>query len=113
MARSLTAPTPSAQGDIQSALRQLLAKTALVELGDQRPLEFVALVEEGQAESETDVLEDFRILRPSDDGARTHHGRQIAVDESVAGQIGDPDHLVDSVASILARPVHGRLGEND
>src|ERR1700722_6920455 len=113
MARSLIAPMPSTQGDIQRALRQLLAKAALVEFGDQAPLEFVALVEEGQAESEADVLEDFRILRPGDDGARAHYRRQIAIYEGVARQIRDPNHLVDSVAPVLPRPVRGRLGEHD
>src|SRR5580698_1413849 len=52
-------PKASAQSDVERALRQFLAKAALVELGDQGSLELVAFVEEGQAEGEADVLEDL------------------------------------------------------
>src|SRR5580693_689543 len=44
---------PSAQSDVQRTLRQFLTKAALIELGNQGPLELVAFVEEGQAESKT------------------------------------------------------------
>src|SRR4051812_22700173 len=37
----------SAQRDVHRAFRQLGAEAALVELGDDRPLQLVALVEEG------------------------------------------------------------------
>src|SRR5215472_18845795 len=48
----------SAQCDVHRAFRQLLPEAALIELGDDRPLELVALVEEGEPEREADVLED-------------------------------------------------------
>src|ERR1700735_3530267 len=67
---------PSAQSDIQRALRQFLAKAALIEFGDQGALKLVAFVEEGQAESKTDVLEDCGVLGPGDDGGRSHHCRE-------------------------------------
>ncbi len=92
--------------------RQLLAEAALIELGDDRPFELVALVDEGQPEGEADVLEDVGVLRPDDDGARAHHGREIAVDEGVAREVGDADHLVDDLAAVLGLIVL-RLGEHD
>src|SRR5208337_1276071 len=39
---------PSAQSDIERAFRNLLAEAALRELGRQRALELIALVEEGE-----------------------------------------------------------------
>ena len=45
-------------------LRQFGGEGALVELGDRRPLEFVALVEERDAEREPDVAEDLARSRP-------------------------------------------------
>ena len=58
-------------------------------------------------------LEDLGVLRPGDHRARAHHGRQVAVDEGVAGQVGDAHHLVDDVAPVLARAVVLGLGEHD
>src|SRR5579863_4587494 len=104
---------PLAQRDIQRALRQFLPEAALIEFRDQRALQLVAFVQERQAEGETDVLEYFRVLRPGDHRARAHHGREIAVDEGVARQIGDPHHAVDDIAAVLPRPMGRRLGEDD
>jgi hypothetical protein len=55
---------PSAQRDVDRALRQLLAEGALVELRHQGALQLVALVEEGDPEGEADVAEDLGVLRP-------------------------------------------------
>src|SRR5262249_25188202 len=67
----------SAQRHVHGALGQLLAEAALIELGDDRPLELVALVEEGEPEGKADILEDVGVLGPGDHGARAHHGREI------------------------------------
>ena len=50
------------------ALRQVRPEHALVVFRDQHPLGLVALVEEGQAESEADVLEDRDEAEELDDG---------------------------------------------
>src|SRR6516164_217233 len=76
IARSGTS-NASAQRDVERALRQLLPEAALIEFSHQRAFELVAFVEEGQAEREADILEDFGVFRPRDNGARTHHRRQI------------------------------------
>src|SRR5262245_50267573 len=76
---------PSAQRHVDRRFRQLLAEAALIELGDDRPLQLVTLVDEGEPEGEADVLEDLRVFRPGDHRARAHHGREIAVHEGVAG----------------------------
>src|SRR5579872_1275303 len=88
-----------AQRHIDGGFRKLRVEAALIEFGNQGPLQLVALVEESDAEGKTDVAEDFGVLRPGNHGARTHHGRQIAIGESVTGEIGKPDHLVDDVAA--------------
>ena len=62
------------------ALGQLGAEHALVIFGHQHALCLVAFVEERQAEGEADVAEDFGVLRPCDDSAGAHHGRDVAVD---------------------------------
>src|SRR5579871_3985956 len=54
--------------------RQLFSEGALVELGNRRPLQLVALIDEGHAESEADVAKDQCIFTPSDDSPRAHHG---------------------------------------
>src|SRR5215831_14055963 len=69
----------SAERHVHRAFRQLRAKAALIEFGDDRPLQLVALVDEGEPEGEADVLEDLRVFRPGDHRARAHHGREIAV----------------------------------
>src|SRR5262245_1895980 len=60
----------SAQRHVGGALGQLLAEAALVELGHHRPLELVALVEEGEAEPEPDIAEDLGVLGPGHHRAR-------------------------------------------
>ena len=59
-----------------------------------------------------DVAEDQRVLRPADHRARAHHGRDVAVDEALARQFGDLDHLLDDrlAAGIV---IFARLGEHD
>ena len=64
----------SGQRHVDRAFRQLLPEAALVELGHQRALELVALVQERQPEREADVAEDFGVLGPGDHGAGAHHG---------------------------------------
>src|SRR5690349_11750635 len=85
----------SAERDVGRALRQLFTERALIELRDQRTLELVALVQEREAEGETDVVEDLRVLGPCDDGARAHDGRQVTVDKGLAREVGDADHTGD------------------
>src|SRR5687768_17495997 len=77
------------------AFGQVLAEDALVIFGDQGPLSLVAFVEEGEAEGEADVVEDERVLGPADHGPRAHHGRDVAVDEALAGEVRDLDHFLD------------------
>jgi hypothetical protein len=75
------------------ALRTMLAalsfnstpNSPLIVLGHQRPLQLVALVEEGQAKRHGHIAEDFRVFRPGDHGARAHHRRQITIDERLNG----------------------------
>src|SRR5206468_4236885 len=57
---------------VHRRLRQFLVEAALIEFGHQRPLQLVALVEEGDAERKTDVAEDVGVLGPSDHGTRAH-----------------------------------------
>ncbi len=90
------------QCNVDGAFRQFLAEAALVELGDQRPLELVALVDERGAEGEADVAEDLGILGPRDHRARAHHRRQVAVDEGRARKVGDAHHVGDLLALGLA-----------
>src|SRR5207248_6682259 len=100
------------QCDVDGALRQFLPEATLIEFGNQRALEFVALVDEGEPESKTDIVEDFRVLGPDDYRARAHHRRNIAVHESVAGQVGDAHHLGDDVAAFRCAVMLG-FGEHD
>src|SRR3546814_5659053 len=65
----------------RSRFHQIFAEHALIIFGDDHPLGLVALVEEGQAEGEADIIEDRGVLRPADHRARRHHGRNVAVDE--------------------------------
>src|SRR5215469_11353553 len=102
----------SAQRDVYRTLRQLLSEATLIEFGDQRPLQFVAFVDEGQPEGKADIVEDFRVLGPDDDCTRTHHRRYVAVHECVARQIGDPHHLGNDVATFRRAVVLG-LGQHD
>src|SRR5947208_8089848 len=53
-------PYRLAQRHVDGRLRQLSVKAALIELGDEGSLEFVALGQEGDAEGEADVAEDLR-----------------------------------------------------
>src|SRR6185437_2263543 len=102
----------SAQRHVHRRFRQLDIEAALVELGDQRPFQFVAFVEEGEAERKADIAENIGVLGPGDHRARAHHRRQIAIGEGVAGEIGEPHHLVDDVAAFLAA-IMMRLGKHD
>src|SRR5262245_30465459 len=77
----------SAQRHIHRTFRQLHSETALIELGHDGPLELVALVEKGEPEGEAEILEDVSVLRPGNHRARAHHGRDVAIDEGVAGEI--------------------------
>src|SRR6266403_3935489 len=86
----------SAQRHINRRFRQFLTKAALIELSHQWTLELVAFVEEVQPERKPDIPEDVGVLRPGDDGARAHHGRDVAIHKGIAGEVGDPHHLVDN-----------------
>ena len=55
------------------AFGQFFVEAALIELGHSLALEFIAFVEEGESEAITNILENARILGPSDDGTRAHH----------------------------------------
>ncbi len=101
-----------AQRDVRGRFRQILAKAALVKLGNQTTLQFVTLVEKCDAESEGDIIEDLGVLGPRDHRARTHDGRQITVDEGVARQVGDTDHVGNGVAALFG-VVGLALGEDD
>ena len=94
------------------AFRQILAKDPLIIFGDQHPFRLVALVEEGEAEGEADILENRRILRPADHGSRAHHRGNVAVDETLTRQIRDLDHVVDRVVAGVRhfRQDHLRFG---
>jgi len=50
--------TRSAQRHVHRRFRQFRSEATLVELGDDRPLQLVAFVDEGDAEGKADVLED-------------------------------------------------------
>ena len=41
----------------------------------------------------------LRVLGPGDHGARRHHGRDVAVDEAGAGQVGERHHGADGLAA--------------
>src|SRR5512138_4040351 len=88
-------PPGSGELRLHPGLRQLAAEAALVVLRHDRPLDLVALVEEGDAEGEGDVVEDARVLRPGDHRARRHHGRDVAGDEAGAGEVGERHHRAD------------------
>src|SRR5262249_32328739 len=102
----------SAQCDVHRAFRQFLTKATLVELGHQGPFQFVAFVDEGQPKGKADIVEDFRILGPDDDGARAHDRRDIAVHEGIAREVGDPHHFRDDVAALGGAVVLG-FGQHD
>jgi hypothetical protein len=58
----------SGQRDVHRAFRQLDTEAALIELGDDRPLQLIALVDERQAEREAEVAaENLGVLGPGDD----------------------------------------------
>src|SRR6185312_7965295 len=67
---------------LQGGFLDVRAESALVELGQRMAFQFVALVEERQAEGQLRiVVEDQGVLRPGDNRARAHHRRNIAVGE--------------------------------
>ena len=107
-----TAATAQLSATLTGTLRQLLSEAALIELGDQRPLQLVAFVDEGQPEGEADIVEDVGVLRPGDHRARAHDGGDVAVHEGVAREVGDAHHLADDVAAFGVAIVP-RLGEHD
>src|SRR4051812_41282568 len=102
----------SAQRHVHRTFRQLDAEAALVELRYDRPLELIALVEEGEPEGKADILEDVGILRPGDHRARAHHRRDVAVHEGVASEVGDAHHLIDDFAAGIGAVRLG-LGQHD
>src|SRR5262245_30092607 len=112
MAAALPRESRSGQRDVDRGFGELGVEAALVELGDDRPLELVALVEKGDAERKTEVVEDVGIFRPGDHGSRAHHRGDVAVHERVAREIRDAHHLADGVAP-LGRSIRARLGEHD
>src|SRR6476646_11687135 len=61
----MRAGAPLRHQHLRRTLRKLFTEGALVEFRDRCPLQFVARVEEGKAEGETDVAEDLRVLRQS------------------------------------------------
>src|SRR3546814_3301718 len=90
---------------LHAGLGDLVAEAALIVLGHDRPLDLVALVEEGQAEGELQVAaEDVSVLRPGDHGAGRHHGRDVAGHEAGPRQIGAGDYLRHLIA-LLGAPV--------
>src|SRR5688572_24003355 len=62
----------------------ILADTALVVLGNERLLVFVAAVQERQLEGEADVVKQRRVLGPGHHRARRHDGGQIPVRKPAA-----------------------------
>src|SRR5215831_1293991 len=114
--RRLSLPRPgeakSGQSDVHRGLRQFDPEATLIELCNDRPFEFVALVQEGESKRKTDIVEDFGIFRPGDHGAWTHYSRDVAVHERIAREIGDTHHFVDDVATLLIAIMLG-LGQHD
>src|SRR5580704_13730271 len=90
----------SAQRYVDRRFGKLRVEAALIEFRYQRPFQLVTLVEEGDAEGKADIAENLGVFSPGDHGTRAHHRRQIAVGKSVAGEIGQPHHLVDDVAAL-------------
>src|SRR5258708_17144779 len=89
------------QRGVDAGLGQFSAETALVVFRHRRPLHLVAFVEEGQPETKGEIVEDLRVLGPSNHGARRHHGRDIAVYEAGTGQIGERHHRADPAPPFL------------
>src|SRR3989442_3286882 len=87
-----------AQRDVHRGFGKLGVEAALIEFGDDRPFQLIALVEKRDAEREAEVAENLRVLRPGNHRARAHHGRDVAVHEGVPREIRDPHHLADDVA---------------
>src|SRR5690606_7929967 len=83
-------------------LWQFLAEAALVAFSHPRALQFVAFVQEGQPERETDIAEYAGILGPGDHRTRAHHGRDVAVDEAGPGQFRHRHHVPDRRLALLA-----------
>lgn len=83
--------------------RQFLIETALEVLGDNRPLGFVALVQEGEAERAGQVVENLAVLGPGNYGAWRHQGRDIATGKPPAGQLGHGHHGRDPLESRRCR----------
>src|SRR5208337_4040174 len=104
--------TSLAQRHVHGRFRQLRAEAALIKFSNDRPLQLIAFVDEGEPEGKADVLEDVRILGPGDHRPRAHHGGNVAVHEGVTGKVGDANHLVDNVAALIGLIVLG-LGKHD
>src|SRR5680860_620050 len=108
----LLAVMGSAQSYVGCRLRQVLAETALIELGDQAALQLVAFVEEGQREGRSHVAENLGVLGPGEHRAGAHHRGEVAVHEGVAGQLGHADHVGHDLPAFLGVPALG-LGCDD
>src|SRR5437870_8688695 len=80
------------QGRVDAGFRQFGAEATLVIFGNRRPLHLVAFVEKGKPKAEGQISKNLCILSPGHDRARRHHGRNVAVDEPGAGQIGERHH---------------------
>src|SRR5438552_11513175 len=76
------------QRRIDAGFCQFGAEATLVVFGYRRPLHLVAFVEKGQPKAEGKIAENACILGPRHDGARRHHGGDVAIDEPGAGQVG-------------------------
>ena len=89
-----------------------MPEAALVELGNQRTLQLVAFVDEGEPESKADIVEYLRVFGPGDHRPRAHYGRNVTVHECIAGKVGDPNHFRDDIAAFGAAVMLG-LGQYD
>ena len=57
---------------------------------------FVALVDEGQPEGGRDIAKDSEVLRPTNNGARRHHRRQVTGRKTITSEPRHGDHLIDN-----------------
>ncbi len=93
--------------------RDVLVEAALVVLGDRPALGLVAFVEEGHAEGEADIAEDAGVLGPGDHRAGRHHGRDVAVDEARARQVGERHHALDPLLHRAVAGIDAELRQHD
>src|SRR6056300_1046315 len=100
------------QGQRSGGAGEVLPEAALVVLSHDGALRFVALVQEGHAEGEGKIIEDFRILGPGNHRPGRHHDGQLAANEAPAREVRDGHHLGDLPSPLLRRP-RGNLREHD